>query len=535
MPIRETSGRRGGSRTAVAVDIGLTAVHVAEVAIGGDRARLLKRASAPIVPPWDNLEASRDSLASAIRAAMAGAGIQSRDVVTCLPRRLVTLKHARLPHGSPDQIAGMVRFEAQQYIPFPIDEVVLDHRIVSDESDEMTTALIAAARKPLVDQFLAVFDKADLNVQQLSVSSLALSEHVRAGAVPIAILQVEAGEMDMAVAAAGRVLFSRSALLPGDGTGLDIQGLAGEVVRSLTAYQNEYRALPVSQVLLVGDHRLVDDAERELQALVETPVKRLVSELMPAPDAEALDYATGTGLALQRDGASIAGVNLVPPEREERKVAARRRVQMGLALAAALVVLAFGGTTLARSLQAQQKERADARAANAKLRVIEERLKSTGQKYDVVAANHKTLTVGLWHSRPSVDIIKAVSDAVPKDSGVYLTQLQYERTGNVILHGSAKSETAATDFVLALQRTGAFADVRLGYIGDAQSDNAPTAGGLPGLGNGAARLQVAARMNYIINCRMAAPPADQGKQGPQGAGAGSQVASTNAAAGGSQP
>lgn len=531
MAIREPSGRKSGPRSVVAIEVGLSAVHAVEVAIGGERMRLLKRGAAPIASPWDDLGASRDALAAAIRTAMASAGIQSREVVTCLPRRLVTLKYARLPHGSAEQIAGMVRFEAQQYVPFPIDEVVLDHRIVSDDTDELTTALIVAARKPLVDQFLAVFDKAELEVKKLSVSSLALAEHIRSGAIPVAILSVESGEMDLAVVAAGRVLFSRSALLPDASGGFDTQALAAEVARSLAAYQNEYRALPVSQLLLVGSHKLVPEVEEALQRLVETPTQRLVNELMPAPDPEALDYATAAGLALQLDAGSIGGVNLVPPEREERKQAAHRRTQSLLAIAAAVALLAFAGVLLARSMQAQRAERIAAQRANEKLKAVEARLKTVKSDYDVIAANHRAVTTGLWHSRPAVDIVKAVSDAVPAGSGTYLTQLQYERTGNVILHGSARSEAAATDFVLALQRTGVFADVRLGYVGDAQSE-----GGGPGLapvGLGASRLKVPDRMNYIINCRMPAPPAT--KTGTQPTGAGKQVASTAGTMGGDRP
>lgn len=533
MAIRESSGRRSGPRSAVAIEVGLNVVHAVEVAFGGERVRLLRRGSAPVASPWDDLGASRDALAAAIRAAMAAAGIQSREVIACLPRRLVTLKYARLPHGSADEIAGMVRFEAQQYVPFPIDEVVLDHRIVSDESDELTTVLIVAARKPLVDPFLAAFDRADLEVKRLSVSSLALAEHLRAGAVPAAILSVEPGEMDMAVVATGRVLFSRSALLPATDAGLDLQALAAEVARSLAAYQNEYRALPVSQLLVVGTSKLVPEVEQTLQRQIETPAKRLTNELLPAPDPEAIEYATAAGLALQLDPSAIAAVNLVPPEREQRKVVARRRTQSMLAAVVAFVLLGFACTLLARSMQAQQKERLAAQRANEKLKAVEARLKTTKSEYDRVAANHRAVTLGLWRSKPAVDVVKAVSDSIPARSGTYLTQLQYERTGNVILHGSAKSEIAATDFVLALQRTGAFADVRLGYIGDAQSEG--NGAQLSAVGLGASRLKVPDRMNYIINCRMAGPPVAPTRSGPKPTAAGKQVASAAGTTGGDRP
>src|SRR5258708_3241694 len=107
----------------------------------------------------------------------------------------------------------MVQNEAKQYIPFQIEEVVLDHQIVSDATDEMTTAMIVAAKRELVEGILLAFDSAGLEVTRLSVSSLGLGEHARGAVAPTALLDIAPGEMDMAIVADGKLLFSRSASL----------------------------------------------------------------------------------------------------------------------------------------------------------------------------------------------------------------------------------------------------------------------------------------------------------------------------------
>jgi type IV pilus assembly protein PilM len=231
-PRKPSAGRR-----TVAVEIGFSTVKVVEIDGSANDVRLVKRGSAPITAGWwDNTVSARASIAQAIKSAMSAAGVSATQVVATLPRRLVTLKYARLPHAEPEQIHGMVQFEAQQYIPFQLEDVVLDHQIVSEPTDELTTVMIVAAKRDLVEGLLMAFDSAGLEVTRLSVSSLGLAEHARGAVAPIALLDVEPGEMDMAIVADGRLLFSRSASLTSAMDNVvDSKVLAGEVARSFAA------------------------------------------------------------------------------------------------------------------------------------------------------------------------------------------------------------------------------------------------------------------------------------------------------------
>src|SRR5262249_47921608 len=157
-----------------------TAVRVVEVhwssATDGDGGpRLLKRGAAPLPPDvWHDIAANRDTFAAAIQAALNSAGIAAKSVVACMPRRLVTLRFPRLPHAPPEQMRGMVMFEAQQYILFSLDEVILDYHVVSEpfggmaSDDEMETVLLAAVRRSTIAALMSVFDRAGLELQQLS-------------------------------------------------------------------------------------------------------------------------------------------------------------------------------------------------------------------------------------------------------------------------------------------------------------------------------------------------------------------------------
>src|SRR5262249_31578815 len=153
--------------------LGATNVRVVEMEFVGNSEGRIVRKGIWTLPSsaWNELPASIPVFVSAIREAMAAAGIAARSVVACMPRRLVTVRFARLPHAPPEQMRNMVGYEAQQYILFPLDEVVLDYHVVEElggYGEEMQTVLLAAARRSLVTDLVAIFDKAGLELKQLT-------------------------------------------------------------------------------------------------------------------------------------------------------------------------------------------------------------------------------------------------------------------------------------------------------------------------------------------------------------------------------
>lgn len=511
MATRNVERRPGTSVRVVAIDVGVRAVRAVEVELTGSEARVLKRGSAPLAMGyWDDIALGRDALTQAIRAALSASGITATNVVAGLPRRFVTLKNARLPHADPEQIRGMVQFEAQQYIPFPLEEVVLDHQIVSDETDEMTTVMIVAARRTLVEEFLAAFDRAGVDVTRLGVSSLALAEHGASSTLPLALIDIDTGEMDMAVVSAGRPLFTRAASL-GEGGEIDPQRLAAEVARSLSAYQNEHRAFPLSKALIAASPAALADMETALSGFLDVPISRMNGQLMPPTDPDALSYATAAGLALEQSGGGISRINLIPASRIEKKAAARRKSNALVAVLAAAAVLAVGMFYLTQQLRNQVADRALALKENRKLTVASAAVDNLKTKHDKLVQNYQNVSAGLGRKIVIVDLVKAVSDAVPKNGGVYLTQLTFDRNGTLAIHGNAKTETAATDLVVSLQGAGSFTNVSLNYLGDAQTEAAP---GVVAVAD--KRPQAGEKMSFLILCKIPVPVVDKPKR-PTGA------------------
>lgn len=487
------------TRRVVAIEIGAGVVRAAEVEVRGQIARIVRGGTAVVADTvWEDLAGHREDLAHAIRAAVNSAGIRARSVVTALPRRFVTIKYARLPQGTPEQVAGMVRYEAQQYVPFPVDEVVLDHQVVFEGSDDMATVMIAAARKSLVNDLLAAFDRAGLDVTRISVTSLALAEHVRDFAMPTAICRIDGSQVDIAVASAGRVLFSRSADLVAAGSDAALgDTLAAEVARSLAAYQTEYRAHAIEHLVLVNDGS-ADGLSEALATALQVEVTVLNQDAAPAVMGNGAG-ALASGLALHESQTALSRLNLLPIERLQRKAEMRRKAVLRGALAAAACVIALGIWMGSQALQAKSLERRKALYENARLKRIQPLAKQAQDELNRVRRTYLTINYALGRDKPVVDVIKAISDALPREKGLHLTQLTFDRNGPVVLHGNAEAQESVTDFLLGLQTCGVFSEARLGYLGDAGTGTAIRAASTGG-------TEKATGLSFMLYCKLPPPP-----------------------------
>ena len=499
--------RTSAASSTIAVDLGATSVRVVEIEFGagaGAAMRVARRGIAPLPPGlWNDVATHRDALTAAISQALSSAGIGGKAVVACMPRRMVTLRFVRLPHAPPEQMRGMVEFEAQQYVLFPLDDVILDYHVVTNPLDaagvgldDMDTVLLAGARRSLINDIMAAFDKAGLELLQLSASALALAENGRDSLEPTALIDVEPGEIDVAVIADGQLLFTRA-------SALDVQGVrpevaerreVEEVIRSFTAYQNEFRSRPIAHVFVGGESgsgAAGESLSRALTEMLEMTVTPLVPRGLPPGDPEGRAWATAIGMALQSRQGSIAAINLVPNERVERKARqARNRQQQlaglaGVAVAAALIY--FGATAYAKTQDTAKK----ALHENLDLQANTDRLAKLQKEHDKVKTVADDVQQGLDRNHPIVDVLYALNRALPTSADIWLTQFQFDRNGVLTLHGETKKALAATQFVVALQKSGAFTDVRLGYLGDSmdnsqQSSPAPAPAPSPAPTSGAA-------------------------------------------------
>lgn len=161
------------------LDISSSSVKLVE--LGRDKAGNLVLERCAIVPlerGWitdGNIE-KFDEVAEALRRLVKKSGTKTRNVAMALPPSAVITKKIILPGGLSDQeLELQVETEANQYIPFPLDEVSLDFCIVgpSAASSGDVEVLIAASRREKVQDIQGLAEAAGLKPVIVDVESYA--------------------------------------------------------------------------------------------------------------------------------------------------------------------------------------------------------------------------------------------------------------------------------------------------------------------------------------------------------------------------
>ena len=126
--------------------------------------------------------ANLDQVSEALRRAHKRLGSRNRNIAMALPTAMVITKKIIVPAGqTEEELELQVEAEANQYIPFALDEVNLDFQILgpAPNNPEEVEVLIAASRKEKVEDRVAIADAAGLKPRVMDVESYATEEAFR--------------------------------------------------------------------------------------------------------------------------------------------------------------------------------------------------------------------------------------------------------------------------------------------------------------------------------------------------------------------
>lgn len=167
------------ARPLLGLDISSSAVKLVELTANGKEGYRVERYTIEVLPKdavSDGNIANLEGVVDAVKRAWKRLGTSTRNVAMALPGSAVITKKIIVPAGlRDDQLEIQVESEANQYIPFAIDEVNLDFQVIGPAPsvpDELEV-LIAASKKDRVEDRVAVADAAGLSAVVVDVESLA--------------------------------------------------------------------------------------------------------------------------------------------------------------------------------------------------------------------------------------------------------------------------------------------------------------------------------------------------------------------------
>ncbi|HET7625813.1 MAG TPA: type IV pilus assembly protein PilM [Verrucomicrobiae bacterium] len=162
------------------VDFGAGSLKLAEFEVNEAGGLRLKQYAIRSLGAEGAQESTREAVVlKALQTELAERAIKSRDVNVCAPGFHVFSKFVKLPPVDPGKVTQIIQYEAQQNVPFPLQEVVWDYQILGTTAGGELEVLLVAIKAEIVEGLFRVAETAKLRLQVADVSPAALCNAFR--------------------------------------------------------------------------------------------------------------------------------------------------------------------------------------------------------------------------------------------------------------------------------------------------------------------------------------------------------------------
>ena len=417
---------------------------------------------------------------SSLREQLHACGIKPAPLFMTISGQSIFPRFVKLPPVARDKLWQIVRYEAEQNVPFPIDEVVWDYSVLGEmvEGDEVSVMLVAAKRES-VELLTDCVQAVGMEPEVVEAAPMALYNAVRfnypgdggcvlvldIGARSSALIFIEEDRMfTRSVPIAGNTItqeiakefdvsfeeaeaFKKTHGMVGLGGVHAVENatvdriskiirnvatrLHAEVNRSVNFYRSQQGGSPPRMMLLTGGTSQIRNLDvffrEKMNAVVEyfnpfqmVAVSAAVDEQQIARDV--LRMGEVVGLALRAAGLAELEMNLMPPELVAQK-RFRRRQPFFAAAAGALLLAALSlwfGTASVLGIRQTEIRDLDDRIGN--LRQLEQHLKKVTAEKKAVQADVDLAADLIARRTRWIEILNSVQACML--DGMWLTSIQ---------------------------------------------------------------------------------------------------------------
>ena len=339
------------ARRLVGLDIGSFSIKVVSLSKKGVGYRL-EAIGIALNPqgarPGDDEESQR-RVVEATKKLLSDTKLSGSKSAFALSESQVYTKVMEMPVLSDSELASAIHWEAEQYIPVPLDQVNIDYEIISrpekgSGGDKMEVLLVAAPKKAVL-RLVEFAGKCGVEVVSLETEMIAVMRAIvrdEAGAAPTMLVHIGASSMDISVVLQGMLLLTHSIESGGVALtrsltnelglefaqaeeykrsyGLDPSQLEGkvrdalrpivdrslmDVKKTLQYYNSGHQEAPIKRVVLSGGSALLPGLVSYMAEFlgIEVVLGNAFSEIEPSPNAaipnDTVSFATAVGLAMK--------------------------------------------------------------------------------------------------------------------------------------------------------------------------------------------------------------------------------------------
>ena len=313
--------------------------------------------------------------------------LKGETICVSLPGHTTFNRFIKIPPTDPKKVAQLVKFEAQQHIPFPMDQVVWGYQMVEKEygpGDELELVLFAV-KKDIIYHFLGLLQAVDFPCDILQFSPVALYNflmHDQDVGTNCFILDIGADNSDLIVID-GEKFWIRNIPITGNSITKALQqkfqiplaeaeklkvnassspqaqkifgvvqpvlrDLVGEIHRSIGYYKSLSKTVRFEKMMIVGNASKTINFQRFMSQNLQIEAMKLAklnkfSVSNAVPEANFQDYlptlGVACGLGLQGMGVARNKINLLPEEEIQKREVAKKKPIYAAAVAGLLLTV----------------------------------------------------------------------------------------------------------------------------------------------------------------------------------------------------
>lgn len=339
----------------IGLDIGSSSIKICEIREKGGAYRLINFEKIPI-PHETVIEGTimdAGGVVNAIRTGMKRLGSRNRNAAISVKGHSVIVKRVVLPSVTRAELEESIQWEAEQYIPFDVNEVNIDFQILGPAGDDQTKmeTLLVAAKKDIITDYVGVVTEAGLVPKVVDLDSFAM-ENIFELNYPeyldgvCTLINIGASIMNINIIRFGVPAFVRDLLVGGNHITLEIQrqfglsfeeaeavkkgekvipgkeaeveksirralsGIIAEIQRNIAVFNTNYPDSPIERVILFGGGSKTKGFSEMLEKSMGIPVElvnpfkkvEIISKRFPKEEVSEIgpEIAISMGLSLRK-------------------------------------------------------------------------------------------------------------------------------------------------------------------------------------------------------------------------------------------
>ena len=260
----------------IGIDIGSSSVKLVQLKDVKGSYQLLNAGIVPLPPEAivDNAIMDNASIVSAITSLVTSLGVKTKDVACSISGNSVIIRKITLPVMPVEELEDQITWEAEQYIPFDINDVNMDFQILSPDSIDPSKmiVLLVASKREIINDYVTVFNEAGMVLSVVDVDSFAVQNafeiNYDAGTEEvIALINIGASVMNINIIKDGTSLFTRDVQMGGNlyteeiQKQLSVSSSEAESMKILAAETNNNELL---EVLTKVNETIIQEIRRSL-------------------------------------------------------------------------------------------------------------------------------------------------------------------------------------------------------------------------------------------------------------------------------